>query len=512
MIIIKGKSASSGVAVAPIAAKPDASDEDRVTLLTSLNPEAELRRFHAAQEKVIAQLGELAEKARQEIGEEEAGIFETHQMMLQDPDLVDMIEGLMTDNHLTAEGAVERAGEQFAAMLESMDDEYMKARAADVHDIMGQVLRTLMKRDFDWAAKIDHPVIICADDLTPSETVQLNKDFIMGFVTSGGSANSHTAILATVYLDPEPETLASMKKKLEAEEKGKEDMDALKGLPTQTKTGRSIALYANIGQEGDLPGVLENDAEGIGLFRSEFLYLRKNDYPTEEDLFEAYKEGAQAMGQRKLIIRTLDIGADKRVGYFNLPEEENPALGFRAIRICLARPEIFYTQLRAILRASHYGNVAVMFPMITSVEEVRAAKELLHLAEVKLHEEGIPFDPNLEVGIMIETPASAVISDELAQEVDFFSIGTNDLVQYTLAVDRQNAQLEELGKASHPAVLRLIHKTIRAGHDAGIWVGICGEAAADPELIPIFIEMGVDELSMSAARILPTRKLIRSLS
>ena len=515
MIIIKGKSASSGVAVAPIAAKPDASDEDRVTLLTSLNPEAELRRFHAAQEKVIAQLGELAEKARQEIGEEEAGIFETHQMMLQDPDLVDMIEGLMTDNHLTAEGAVERAGEQFAAMLESMDDEYMKARAADVHDIMGQVLRTLMKRDFDWAAKIDHPVIICADDLTPSETVQLNKDFIMGFVTSGGSANSHTAILArtmgipaivhtekvigedwngklaaldgatgTVYLDPEPETLASMKKKLEAEEKGKEDMDALKGLPTQTKTGRSIALYANIGQEGDLPGVLENDAEGIGLFRSEFLYLRKNDYPTEEDLFEAYKEGAQAMGQRKLIIRTLDIGADKRVGYFNLPEEENPALGFRAIRICLARPEIFYTQLRAILRASHYGNVAVMFPMITSVEEVRAAKELLHLAEVKLHEEGIPFDP----------------------------IGTNDLVQYTLAVDRQNAQLEELGKASHPAVLRLIHKTIRAGHDAGIWVGICGEAAADPELIPIFIEMGVDELSMSAARILPTRKLIRSLS
>lgn len=543
MIIIKGKSASSGVAVAPIAAKPDASDEDRVTLLTSLNPEAELRRFHAAQEKVIAQLGELAEKARQEIGEEEAGIFETHQMMLQDPDLVDMIEGLMTDNHLTAEGAVERAGEQFAAMLESMDDEYMKARAADVHDIMGQVLRTLMKRDFDWAVKIDHPVIICADDLTPSETVQLNKDFIMGFVTSGGSANSHTAILArtmgipaivhtekvigedwngklaaldgatgTVYLDPEPETLASMKKKLEAEEKGKEDMDALKGLPTQTKTGRSIALYANIGQEGDLPGVLENDAEGIGLFRSEFLYLRKNDYPTEEDLFEAYKEGAQAMGQRKLIIRTLDIGADKRVGYFNLPEEENPALGFRAIRICLARPEIFYTQLRAILRASHYGNVAVMFPMITSVEEVRAAKELLHLAEVKLHEEGIPFDSNLEVGIMIETPASAVISDELAQEVDFFSIGTNDLVQYTLAVDRQNAQLEELGKASHPAVLRLIHKTIRAGHDAGIWVGICGEAAADPELIPIFIEMGVDELSMSAARILPTRKLIRSLS
>ena len=543
MIIIKGKSASSGVAVAPIAAKPDASDEDRVTLLTSLNPEAELRRFHAAQEKVIAQLGELAEKARQEIGEEEAGIFETHQMMLQDPDLVDMIEGLMTDNHLTEEGAVERAGEQFAAMLESMDDEYMKARAADVHDIMGQVLRTLMKRDFDWAAKIDHPVIICADDLTPSETVQLNKDFIMGFVTSGGSANSHTAILArtmgipaivhtekvigedwngklaaldgaagTVYLDPEPETLASMKKKLEAEEKGKEDMDALKGLPTQTKTGRSIALYANIGQEGDLPGVLENDAEGIGLFRSEFLYLRKNDYPTEEDLFEAYKEGAQALGQRKLIIRTLDIGADKRVGYFNLPEEENPALGFRAIRICLARPEIFYTQLRAILRASHYGNVAVMFPMITSVEEVRAAKELLHLAEVKLHEEGIPFDPNLEVGIMIETPASAVISDELAQEVDFFSIGTNDLVQYTLAVDRQNAQLEELGKASHPAVLRLIHKTIRAGHDAGIWVGICGEAAADPELIPIFIEMGVDELSMSAARILPTRKLIRSLS
>jgi phosphotransferase system enzyme I (PtsI) len=543
MIILKGKTASAGIAVAPVLAKPNADNEDRVTLLTSLNPEAEMVRFHTAQEKVINHLGQLAEKTRQELGDEEAAIFETHQMMLQDPDFVEMIENLMLDNHLTAEGAVERAGEQFAAMLESMDDDYMKARAADVRDIASQVLQVLMSKNTDWASELDHPVIICADDLTPSETVQLDKKNIMGFITSGGSANSHTAILArtmgipaivhtdkiisedwngklaaidgstgTVYLDPDEQVLEAMKEKMQVEATDKEGLTAMKGLETITKSGRKINLYANIGQEGDLPQVLANDAEGIGLFRSEFLYLRRQDFPTEDDLFEAYRAGAEALKGRKLIIRTLDIGADKRVGYFHLPEEENPALGYRAIRICLRQPEIFYTQLRAILRASAYGNVAVMFPMIISLEEIRAAKEILGVAESKLREEGIPFNPKMEVGIMIETPASAVISDELAQEVDFFSIGTNDLVQYTLAVDRQNAMLEEMAKASHPAVLRLINKTIRAAHDAGIWVGICGEAAADPELIPTFVKMGVDELSMSATKILSARKLIRSLT
>ena len=389
---------------------------------------------------------------------------------------------------------------------------------------------------------LTRPSIICADDLTPSETLQLDKSLILGFVTSGGSANSHTAILARTmkipavvhteidlaedwngtlgaidggtgvfYLDPEPQVLEALKEKQEQHRAAEDALEQYRGKPTCTADGRTIALYGNIGQPEDVDLVLENDGEGIGLFRSEFLYLGREDYPTEEELFEAYCTAAQELEGRKLIIRTLDIGADKKVEYFHLPEEENPALGFRAIRICLKRPEIFYTQLRAILRASAYGDVAVMFPMIISVEEVRAAKKLLEAAKAKLREEGIPFDEELEVGIMVETPAAALISDELAREVDFFSIGTNDLVQYTLAVDRQNASLEELGKASHQAVLRLIQMTIANGHAAGCWVGICGEAAADPDLIPSFIAMGVDELSMAPGKILAARKLISTL-
>ena len=389
---------------------------------------------------------------------------------------------------------------------------------------------------------LTRPSIICADDLTPSETLQLDKSLILGFVTSGGSANSHTAILARTmkipavvhteidlaedwngtlgaidggtgvfYLDPEPQVLEALKEKQEQHRAAEDALEQYRGKPTCTADGRTIALYGNIGQPEDVDLVLENDGEGIGLFRSEFLYLGREDYPTEEELFEAYCTAAQELEGRKLIIRTLDIGADKKVEYFHLPEEENPALGFRAIRICLKRPEIFYTQLRAILRASAYGDVAVMFPMIISVEEVRAAKKLLEAAKAKLREEGIPFDEELEVGIMVETPAAALISDELAREVDFFSIGTNDLVQYTLAVDRQNASLEELGKASHQAVLRLIQMTIANGHAAGCWVGIGGEAAADPDLIPSFIAMGVDELSMAPGKILAARKLISTL-
>ena len=542
MYVLNGKGVSAGVAAGPILVKPAAREQGSVTLVKSLNPEAELARFHKARTKVLAQLEALQEKTKREIGEDEAAIFEMHAIMVQDPDLGGMIEDYIQQHELTAEAAVQTACSQFAAMLESMDDEYMKARGTDVRDISAQLIEALSDRSGGWISRITRPVILCADDLTPSETVQLDKRMLLGFITSGGSANSHTAILARTmgipavvntgqlipealdghmaaidgangraFLDPDPEILAAIRNKLAAVRARTSEMAALRGIPTVTKSGRHIDLFANVGQVSDMPLVEENDGEGVGLFRSEFLYLGRSDYPSEEVLLSAYRQAASALKGKKLVIRTLDIGADKQADYFQLPREENPAMGLRAIRICLQRPEIFYTQLRAILRASAYGKVAVMFPMITSVEEVRESRKILKGAMTQLVQEGIPFDRDLEVGIMIETPAAAVISDDLAQEVDFFSIGTNDLVQYTLAADRQNAALEALASPSHPAVLRLIQRTIRAGHDAGIWVGICGEAAADPKLIPLFVEMGVDELSMSPSRILGARKLIRSL-
>lgn len=541
MKLVQGKGASAGVAAGPILVKP-AGRQPEIRLDTCLDPQQELKRLQAAQQQVIETLEGLKEKARQQVGEEEAGIFEVHQMMVQDPDLCDTITGLIQENHMTAEGAVREAGSQFAAMLEAMDDEYMQARGADVRAVCGQLEDALAQGDRSWTELLTQPSIICADDLTPSETLQLDKSLILGFVTSGGSANSHTAILARTmkipaivhtgitldedwngtlgaldggtgnfWLDPEPQVLEALKEKQQQHRAAEDALEQFRGKPTCTADGRTIALYGNIGQPEDIDLVLQNDGEGVGLFRSEFLYLGREDYPTEEELFEAYCTAAQELEGRKLIIRTLDIGADKKVGYFQLPEEENPALGFRAIRICLKRPEIFLTQLRAILRASAYGEVAVMFPMIVSVEEVKAARALLEQAAASLRAEGIPFDEKLEVGIMIETPAAAIISDDLARYVDFFSIGTNDLTQYTLAVDRQNASLEELGKASHKAVLRLIDLTIRNGHAGGCWVGICGEAAADPELIPYFVAMGVDELSMSPGKILGARKLISTL-
>ena len=541
MKFVQGKGASAGVAAGPILVKP-AGRKPELRLDTCLDPQQELKRFQAAQQQVLQTLETRKEKAREQVGEEEAGIFEVHQLMVQDPDLCEAIEGLIQGEHFTAETAVREAGKQFAAMLEAMDDEYMQARGADVRAVCGQLEEALTAGERNWTELLTRPSIICADDLTPSETLQLDKSLILGFVTSGGSANSHTAILARTmkipavvhteidlaedwngilgaldgstgafYLDPEPQVLEALKEKQVQHRAAEDALEQYRGKPTCTADGRTIALYGNIGQPEDVDLVLENDGEGIGLFRSEFLYLGREDYPTEEELFAAYCTAAQELEGRKLIIRTLDIGADKKVEYFHLPEEENPALGFRAIRICLKRPEIFYTQLRAILRASAYGDVAVMFPMIISVEEVRAAKKLLEAAKAKLREEGIPFDEDLEVGIMVETPAAALISDALAREVDFFSIGTNDLVQYTLAVDRQNASLEELGKASHGAVLRLIQMTIANGHAAGCWVGICGEAAADPDLIPSFIAMGVDELSMAPGKILAARKLISTL-
>lgn len=542
MYVLNGKGVSAGVAAGPILVKPAAREQGSVTLVKSLNPEAELARFHKARTKVLAQLEALQEKTKREIGEDEAAIFEMHAIMVQDPDLGGMIEDYIQQHELTAEAAVQTACSQFAAMLESMDDEYMKARGTDVRDISAQLIEALSDRSGGWISRITRPVILCADDLTPSETVQLDKRMLLGFITSGGSANSHTAILARTmgipavvntgqlipealdghmaaidgangraFLDPDPEILAAIRNKLAAVRARTSEMAALRGVPTVTKSGRHIDLFANVGQVSDMPLVEENDGEGVGLFRSEFLYLGRSDYPSEEVLLSAYRQAASALKGKKLVIRTLDIGADKQADYFQLPREENPAMGLRAIRICLQRPEVFYTQLRAILRASAYGKVAVMFPMITSVEEVRESRKILKAAMTQLVQEGIPFDRDLEVGIMIETPAAAVISDDLAQEVDFFSIGTNDLVQYTLAADRQNAALEALASPSHPAVLRLIQRTIRAGHDAGIWVGICGEAAADPKLIPLFVEMGVDELSMSPSRILGARKLIRSL-
>lgn len=541
MKLVQGKGASAGVAAGPILVKP-AGRQPEIRLDTCLDPQQELKRLQAAQQQVIETLEGLKEKARQQVGEEEAGIFEVHQMMVQDPDLCDTITGLIQENHMTAEGAVREAGSQFAAMLEAMDDEYMQARGADVRAVCGQLEDALAQGGRSWTELLTQPSIICADDLTPSETLQLDKSLILGFVTSGGSANSHTAILARTmkipaivhtgitldedwngalgaldggtgnfWLDPEPKVLEALKEKQQQHRAAEDALEQFRGKPTCTADGRTIALYGNIGQPEDIDLVLQNDGEGVGLFRSEFLYLGREDYPTEEELFEAYCTAAQELEGRKLIIRTLDIGADKKVGYFQLPEEENPALGFRAIRICLKRPEIFLTQLRAILRASAYGEVAVMFPMIVSVEEVKAARALLEQAAASLRAGGIPFDEKLEVGIMIETPAAAIISDDLAQYVDFFSIGTNDLTQYTLAVDRQNASLEELGKASHKAVLRLIDLTIRNGHAGGCWVGICGEAAADPELIPYFVAMGVDELSMSPGKILGARKLISTL-
>lgn len=541
MKLVQGKGASAGVAVGPILVKP-AGQNPEIRLTTSLDPEQELKRFQAAQQQVVETLKILKEKARQQVGEEEAGIFEVHQMMVQDPDLCDAITGLITGEHFTAEAAVKEAGKQFAAMLEAMDDEYMQARGADVRAICGQLEDALTRSEGSWTELLTRPSIICADDLTPSETLQLDKKLILGFVTSSGSATSHTAILARtmkipavvhtgvqldeswngklgamdgtagrLYLEPGEEVLDDLKIKLARHQAAQDALEAFRGRPTVTADGKRIALFGNIGQPEDIDLVLQNDGEGVGLFRSEFLYLGRDNYPTEDELFEAYCSAAQELEGRKLIIRTLDIGADKKVDYFKLPAEENPALGFRAIRICLKRPEIFYTQLRAILRASAYGQVAVMFPMIISVEEVQAAKELLEAAKVKLRAEGIPFDEDLEVGVMIETPAAALISDDLAQEVDFFSIGTNDLVQYTLAVDRQNAELEDLASAGHKAVLRLIQNTINNGHAGGCWVGICGEAAADPKLIPYFIRMGVDELSMSPGKILAARKLISTV-
>lgn len=539
MLTLKGKSVSSGITIGPLALF------HRNTISTAVRPiddaEAEVSRFQAARAASISQLQSLYEKAVEKIGEEQAAVFEVHQMMLDDDDYVDDIVSQIRDEKLNAEAAVEHTAQNFAAMFRGMDDAYMQARAADVLDISRRVERELCGGEgIDFSAY--DQVIIAADDLAPSETLQLDTDKILGFVTSGGSTNSHTAILArtlgiaavvstgtqlhndvdgktaivdgttgTVYIDPDEETLERMKKRQNSEIRRRQELESVRGTESVTRDGRHIDVYANIGNPDNLPQVLSNDAEGIGLFRSEFLYLGRNTYPTEEEQFEAYKKTAQTMAGKKVIIRTLDIGADKKVDYFNLAPEENPAMGMRAIRICLTRPELFRTQLRALCRASAFGTIAVMFPMIISTDEVRRAKAILQDVQRELNEQGVKYDSHMEVGIMIETPAAAVMSDELAKEVDFFSIGSNDLTQYTLAIDRQQTQLDAFFDAHHPAVLRLIGQTIANGHKEGIWVGICGELGADLALTETFLRMGVDELSVSPPAVLPLREKIRSL-
>jgi len=539
MLVVKGKSVFSGITMGPLALF------HRNTVSTARrrikDTDAEVERFQEARLASIEQLKDMYEKAVQKVGEEEAAVFEVHQMMLDDDDYIDNIVTLISQEKINAEAAVEETAQQFSEMFRSMDDAYMKERAADVLDISRRIQVQLCGGEANDFSAYDG-VILAADDLAPSETLQLDTDKILGFVTSGGSTNSHTAILArtlgitavvntgtqlhtdvegktvivdgftgTVYLDPDSATLDKMKKKQAEAEERKIRLEAYRGKESVTVDGYKVNVFANIGNPDNVPQALANDAEGIGLFRSEFLYLENATYPTEEQQFEAYKKTVEMMGGKTVVIRTLDIGADKKVDYFDLKAEENPAMGMRAIRICLTRPTLFKTQLRALCRASAYGKIAIMFPMIISVDEVRRSRELLRQVQNELRHEGIAFDESMEVGIMIETPAAALISDELAKEVDFFSIGSNDLTQYTLAIDRQQTDLDNFFDPRHPALLRLIEMTVKNGHKEGIWVGICGELGADLSLTEDFLRMGVDELSVSPPAVLPLREKIGSI-
>ena len=537
MITLSGKSVFGGVAIGKIAFYK--RQEKQVRRYHVEDTEAEVARFEDAQETAIAQLGELYDKAMEDVGEANAAIFEVHQMMLMDLDYVDSIKNIITTQEVNAEYAVATTGDNFSQMFASMDDAYMQGRAADVKDVSERVLDILCGVSAG-VKEMTEPCIIAADDLAPSETVQLDKSKVLGFATMYGSANSHTAILARtmnipaviglgeilssqydgkmavidgftgiLYVDPDEETLARMQEKRAKDLEQKELLNQLKGKENVTRSGQKINVYANIGNVSDLGAVLKNDAGGIGLFRSEFLYLENSTFPTEEQQFAVYKQVAESMAGKKVIIRTLDIGADKQVDYFNLDKEENPALGYRAIRICLTRPEIFKTQLRALYRAAVYGNLSIMFPMIISVSEVKKIKEIIAQVQAELKAEGIPYKEDVELGVMIETPAAVMISRELAKEVDFFSVGTNDLTQYTLAIDRQNQKLDTFYDPHHPAVLAMIKMAADNAHAEGKWIGICGELGADLELTEEFLKMGLDELSVSPALVLPLRKRIR---
>lgn len=536
---IFGKGVSKGVAAGPISFYRRASGV--IPRHEVSDTAAELERFRAARETAKEQLAKLYDKALAEAGEDAAMLFEAHQMMLEDLDFVESIEGMIENDRVNAEAAVNDTGAQFAEMFAAMDDSYIQARAADIRDISTRVIG-ILTGEGESGIVSDVPCIVAADDLAPSETVQLDKALILGFITAGGSANSHTAILARTMgipaiisagdalqpemegkyaiidgqtgeavIEPDDAERERLLKKQAKEKALKELLDQLKGKPNVTKDGRNVMVYCNIGSPADIDAVLQNDGGGIGLFRSEFLYLQGSDYPTEDEQFEAYKTVAERMGGRRVIIRTLDIGADKQADYFHLDKEENPAMGLRAIRICLTRPEVFRTQLRALYRASAYGKIAIMFPMITSVWEVQEIKRICRNICAELAEEGVPMADKVELGIMIETPAAVMMSAELAREVDFFSVGTNDLTQYTLAVDRQGVGLDRFFDAHHPAVLRMLRMAAENAHKAGIWIGICGELGADAELIETFLSMGIDELSVSPSAVLPLRSAIRSI-
>lgn len=536
MQLYHGKSVFGGIAIGKI--RVFSKTEHKITRVKIDDIDAELTRFATAKEQALEQLAALYDKACKEVGEANAAIFEVHQMMLEDDDFIDSICSIIQTQQVNAEYAIGIAADNFSNMFLAMDDEYMRGRAADVKDISERLV-TILKGNTEHNLKANEPAIVLAEDLAPSETVQMDKDKILSFVTVHGSVNSHTAILArtmsipalvdtglsltndldgkdaivdgfdgVIYIEPDEESYLRLLKRKEEEDEKNNLLLTLKGKEDVTLDGQKIMLYANIGSTKDLAMVLQNDASGIGLFRSEFIYLESDDFPSENEQFQIYKSVAETMAGKRVIIRTLDIGADKKVDYFNLDAEENPALGYRAIRICLSQPEIFKTQLRAILRAGVYGNIAVMYPMITSIQDVRRIKAIMAEVKAELRKQGIAYADVLE-GIMIETPAAVMISEELAEEVDFFSIGTNDLTQYTLAIDRQNPKLDDFYDPHHPAVLKMIRMTVENAHKAGIWAGICGELGADTTLTEEFLKMGVDELSVSPGRILPIRKIIR---
>ena len=537
MITLEGKSVFGGVAIGKI----QFYKRNEITIKRTRveDVEAEVERFQNAKAKTLELLKGLYEKALEDVGEANAMIFEAHQLMLEDPDYVESIENIIRTQDVNAEYAIGATADNFAAIFEAMDDAYMQGRAADVRDVSERLLQALSSQN-ETVMVMDEPVIIAADDLVPSETVQLDKEKVLSFVTMYGSANSHTAILARtmnipaviglgealkeeydgkvaivdgvdgkVYIDPDEETMASMQKKQKKDQEQKELLNQLKGKENVTKSGQKVNVYANIGNLADVGAVLKNDAGGIGLFRSEFLYLESDTYPTEEQQFAVYKKVAETMAGKKVIIRTLDIGADKQVDYFKLDKEDNPALGYRAIRICLTRPEIFKTQLRALYRASAYGQISIMFPMIISVAEVKKIKEIVEEVKAELRAEGATFREDVELGIMIETPAAVMVSRELAKEVGFFSVGTNDLTQYTLAIDRQNQKLEDFYDSHHPAVLAMIRMAAESAHAEGKWIGICGELGADVTLTETFLKMGIDELSVAPGMVLKVRQKIR---
>lgn len=531
-----GKSVYGGIAIGPI--KVIKKDNSQVKRIHITDTESEVNRFVQAKQNSKEQLEKLYEKAVLEVGEANAAIFDIHNMMLDDLDYIESIENVIRTQSVNAEYAIALTGDNFSEMFSAMNDDYMKARASDVKDISERIIRNLAKIE-DINSSFDESVIIVADDLAPSETVQLDKEKVLSFVTVHGSSNSHTAILAKtmnipsvincpveidsdidgafgivdgyngkLYIEPDESIISAMKKRQQEDVEKQKLLFTLKGKSNTTLDGKEIKLYGNIGNLKDLASVFINDGDGIGLFRSEFIYLERNDFPSEEEQFQIYKVAAETLAGKKLIIRTLDIGADKQAGYFNLGSEENPAIGYRAIRICLKQPDIFKTQLRAIYRASAFGNISIMYPMIISVDEVKRIKEITEEVKNELKAGGVTFN-DVEQGIMIETPAAALISDELAKEVDFFSIGTNDLTQYTLAIDRQNSKIDDFFNPHHPAVLRMIKMVIDNAHKNNIWVGICGELGADTDLTPVFLKMGIDELSVSPSAILKVRKKIR---